>query len=225
MVCWGSWGCSELDTAERLNLTGLNCIHTLCHVTLYGKSSHFAEKIYSSGFDLTTCFRYWDHSRHNVKSSLLLLLSLQSCLTLFNPTDGNPPGSPIPEILQARTLEWVAISFSNVWKWKVKVKPLSRVQSLATPSTAAHLAPPSMGFSRQEYWSGVPLPFLKSSLRSTLIVSLFSFLPFAIVIYHIYARLGKDEELVEKSQSSWTSYPKPPVRNEWLLSLERENTR
>ena len=66
--------------------------------------------------------------------------------------------SPIPGILQARTLEWVAISFSNAWKWKVKVKSLSCVQPSATPWTAAYQAPPSMGFSRQEYWSGVPLP-------------------------------------------------------------------
>ena len=79
---------------------------------------------------------------------------LQSCPTLCNPIDGSPPGSPIPGILQARTLEWVAISFSNVWKWKVKVKSLSRVWLLANPWTAAHQAPPSMGFSRQEYWSG-----------------------------------------------------------------------
>ena len=79
--------------------------------------------------------------------------SLQSCPTLCNPIDGSPPGSPFPGILQARTLEWVAISFSNAWKWKVKL--LSRVQLLATPWTAAHQAPPSRGFSRQEYWSGV----------------------------------------------------------------------
>ena len=84
--------------------------------------------------------------------------SLQSCPTLCDPIDGSPPGSPIPGILQARTLEWVAISFSNAWKWKVKVKSLSRVRLLATPWTAAHQAPPSLGFSRQEYWSGVPLP-------------------------------------------------------------------
>ena len=83
---------------------------------------------------------------------------LQSCLTLCDPIDGSPPGSPIPGILQARTLEWVAISFSNAWKWKVKVKLLSRVRPSATPWTAAYQAPPSMGFSRQEYWSGVPLP-------------------------------------------------------------------
>ena len=84
--------------------------------------------------------------------------SLQSCPTLCDPIDGGPAGSPVPGILQARTLEWVAISFSNAWKWKVKVKSLSRVRLLASPWTAAHQAPPSMGFSRQEYWSGVPLP-------------------------------------------------------------------
>ena len=84
--------------------------------------------------------------------------SLQLCPTLCDPRDGSPPGSPVPGILQARTLEWVAISFSNAWKWKVKVKTLSCVRLLATPWTAAHQAPPSMGFSRQEYWSGVPLP-------------------------------------------------------------------
>ena len=84
--------------------------------------------------------------------------SLQLCLTLCDPIDGSPPGSPLPGILQARTLEWVAISFSNAWKWKVKVKSLSRVQLLATPWTAAHQAPLSIGFSRQEYWTGAPLP-------------------------------------------------------------------
>ena len=83
---------------------------------------------------------------------------LQSCPTLCDPIDGSPPRSPVPGILQARTLEWGAISFSNAWKWKVKGKSLSRVRLLATPWTTAHQAPPSMGFSRQEYWSGVPLP-------------------------------------------------------------------
>ena len=74
----------------------------------------------------------------------------QSCPTLSDPMDCSPPGSPVPGILQARTLEWVAISFSNAWKWKVKVKLLSRVRLLVTPWTAAHQAPPSMGFSRQK---------------------------------------------------------------------------
>ena len=84
--------------------------------------------------------------------------SLQSCPTLWDPIDGSPPGSPVPGILQARTLEWVAISFSNAWKWKVKGKSFSRSRLLATPWTTAFQAPLSMGFSRQEYWSGVPLP-------------------------------------------------------------------
>ena len=84
--------------------------------------------------------------------------SLQSCPTLCDSIDGSSLGSPIPGILQARTLEWVAISFSNAWKLKIKVKSLSRVRLLATPWTAAYQALPSMGFSRQEYWSGVPLP-------------------------------------------------------------------
>ena len=78
--------------------------------------------------------------------------SLQSCLTLCDPIDGSPPGSPIRGILQARVLEWVAISFSNAWKWKVKVKSLSHVRLFATSWTAAYQAPPSMRFSRQEYW-------------------------------------------------------------------------
>ena len=83
---------------------------------------------------------------------------LQSCPTLWDPIDGSPTGSPVPAILQARTLEWVAISFSNAWKWKEKVKSLSRVRLSTTPWTAAHQAPPPMGFSRQEYWSRVPFP-------------------------------------------------------------------
>ena len=84
--------------------------------------------------------------------------SLQLCSTLCDPIDSSPPGSPVPGILQARTLEWVAISFSSAWKRKVKVKSLSRVRLLGTPWTVAHQAPPSMGFSRKECWSGVPLP-------------------------------------------------------------------
>ena len=82
--------------------------------------------------------------------------SHQSCPTLCDPIDGSPPGSPLPGILQARTLEWVSNSFSNTWK--VKVKSLSPVGLLVTPWTAAYQVPPSMGFSRQEYWSGVPVP-------------------------------------------------------------------
>ena len=99
-------------------------------------------------------------TRGQVQSAAAAAKSLQSCPTLCDPIDGSPPGSPVPGILQARTLERVAISFSNAWKWKVKVKSLSRVRLLAAPWTAAHQAPPSMGFPRQEYWSGVPLPSL-----------------------------------------------------------------
>ena len=83
--------------------------------------------------------------------------SLQLCPNLCNPIDSSPPDFPIPGILQARTLEWVAFSFSNAWKWKVKVRSLSHVRLLATPWTAAYQAPLPMGFSWQEYWSGVPL--------------------------------------------------------------------
>ena len=95
------------------------------------------------------------HSRCSVAAAAK---SLQSCPTLCDPIDGSPSGSTVPGILQARTLEWVAISFSSASKWKVKVKSLSCVWPLATPWTVAHQAPPSMGFSRQEYWSGMPLP-------------------------------------------------------------------
>ena len=94
------------------------------------------------------------HSPHRdsppVPVSAAAAKSLQLCPTLCDPRD-------VPGILQARTLEWVVISFSNAWKWKVKVKSLSRVWPSATPWIAAFQAPPSMGFSRQEDWSGVPL--------------------------------------------------------------------
>ena len=96
----------------------------------------------------------------NAAAAAAAAKSLQLCPTLCDPIGGSPPGSPVPGILQARTLEWVAISFSNAWKWKVKVQSLSHIRLLATPWTASHEAPPSMGFSRQEYWSRVPLPSL-----------------------------------------------------------------
>ena len=96
---------------------------------------------------------------------------LQSCPTLCDPIDGSPPGSPVPGILQARILEWVVIFFSNAWKLKVKVKSLSRVWLRvwlrATPWTAAYKAPLSMGFSRQEYWSGLPLPSLNNTQQTS----------------------------------------------------------
>ena len=118
------------------------------------------------------------HSLHNNPDKYIYFITavaatklLQSCPTLCDPIDGSPPGSPIPGILQARTLEWVAISFSNAWKWKVKIKSLSRVRLLATPRTVAYQAPPSMGFSRQEYWSGLtlpsPIPALVNSIKTS----------------------------------------------------------
>ena len=97
---------------------------------------------------------------------LLLLSHFSRVRNLCDPIDSSPPGSPVPGILQARTLEWAAISFSNAWKWKVKVKSLSHVWLLVTPRRAAHQAPLSMGFSRQEYWSGVPLPSHSAAIWS-----------------------------------------------------------
>ena len=94
-------------------------------------------------------FRTLDRQQWEMNAATAAKL-LQSCPTLCDPRDGSPPGTPVPGVLQARTLEWVAISFSNEWKWKVKVKLLSRVRLLVTPGTAAYQAPPSMGFSRQE---------------------------------------------------------------------------
>ena len=99
-------------------------------------------------------------NQKGILSSLLPLSHFSPVWLCATPLDGSPSGSPVPGILKARGLEWIAISFSSAWKWKVKVKSLSRVRLPATPWTAAYQAPPSMGFSRQEYWSGVPLPSL-----------------------------------------------------------------
>ena len=144
---------------------------------------------------------YWLIMSNDMHCAATAAKSLQSCLTLCDPIDGSLPGSPIPGILQARTLECVAISFSNAWKWKVKsesevaqscqtlcdpmycslpgkstgvgchcllqhtillllllLSRFSRVWPCATPWTAAHQAPPFLGFSKQEHWSGLPFP-------------------------------------------------------------------
>ena len=103
----------------------------------------------------------------NCRQTSLAAKSSQSCPTLCDPIDSSPPGSPVPGILQARTLEGVVISFSNAWKWTVKVKSLSRVRLFATPWTAAYQAPLSMGFSRQESWSGFFLGCKKLKANST----------------------------------------------------------
>jgi len=118
-------------------------------------SSSWKGTLYPLGNHFPVFDEYWsDFCLYAAATAKLL----QSCPTLCDPIDGNPPGSSVPGILQARILEWVAISFSNAWKWKVKVKSLSRARLLVIPWTAAYQAPPSVGFSRQEYWSGVPLP-------------------------------------------------------------------
>ena len=109
--------------------------------------------------------------------------SLQLCPALSDPMDCSPPGFPVPGILQARTLEWVAISFSNAWKWKVKVKSLSLVLLLATPWTTAYQAPLSMEFSRQEYWSGLPLP----SLRAIVTIFLNSIYIYINILYWCFS--------------------------------------
>ena len=111
------------------------------------------------GMKRTRCMFTWNSEDSNTSAAAAAgAKSLQSCPTLCDPIDSSPSGSPVPGILQASTLEWVAISFSNAWKWKVKLKSFSHVQLLAAPWTAAHQAPPSLGFSRQEHWSGLPLP-------------------------------------------------------------------
>ena len=107
-------------------------------------------------------YYHWKEGRKRLGFFPLLLVAaaartLQSCPTLCNPIDCCPPGSSVPGILKARTLEWVAISFTSAWKGKGKWK-WSLVWLVATPWTAAYQAPPSMGFSRQEYWSGLVLP-------------------------------------------------------------------
>ena len=162
--------------------------------------------------------------------------SLQSCPTLCDPIDGSPPGSSIPGILQARTLEWVAISFSNAWKWKVKVKSLSFVWLFATPWTAAYQAPPPMGFSRQDYWSGLPLPSLSLLLEVTNCtvhpqhVSLFSSFSWPLISWNSLEKLAPSLTFTAGSFSaaqlelnSWnqnnTLGRKSPL---WLFSLVKQ---
>ena len=129
-------------------------------ITSIGENMKKLESSYTAVGNAKWCsqlpWRVWQFLRMNWKHAAAAAKSLQSCLTLCNPIDSSPPGSAVPGILQARTLECVAISFSNAWKLKVKVKLLSRVRLLAIPWTAAYQAPPSIGFSRQEYWSGLP---------------------------------------------------------------------
>ena len=127
--------------------------------------------------------------------------SLQSCPTLCNPIGGSLLGSPVPGILQARILEWVAISFSNAWKWKVKGKSLSCVRLLATPRTTAHQGPLSMGFSRQEYWSGVPLP---SPIISSKVLQIHMF---KSIFWTLWER-GMDRQMGGVNSPQWETHPR-----------------
>ena len=143
----GVWRAAVHGVAEELDMT--EQLSTLEHALW----SRLISPIFSLGFPFEQ-YTYPISLPSSCTLLLLLLLSRFSRVRLCDPIDGSPPGSPVPGILQARTLEWVAISFSNAWKWKVKGKLLSRVRLLATPWTAAHQAPPSMGFARQGDWSG-----------------------------------------------------------------------
>ena len=128
--------------------------------------THFSLKIWGGEsqdhFHLRSAGYKFDSPNNHLAAAAKLL---QSCPTLCDPIDSGPPGSTVSGILQARTLEWVAISLSNAWKWKMKVKLLSHVRLFATPWSEAYQSPPSMGFSRQEYWSGVPLPSPNNHLK------------------------------------------------------------
>ena len=146
-VCWFiHWGSSEKRTHRWL--LDVQCTSEYSYLSIVTWDDWFIIVILRAD-TLHNMYMY---------AAAAVAKSLQSCPTLCDPIDNSPPRSPVPGILQARVLEWVAISFSNAWKWKVKVKLLSRFQLLATTWSAAYQAPPSMGFSRQEYWSGVPLP-------------------------------------------------------------------
>ena len=187
---------SELSGAIKSNWNNIlhHCVPEVCiplttcrlwlEILPWGMSQRGTEHSLSllntsfTNFSESFCYLFWrTHTLFNSKDvkiekksrSVLFATtakSIQLCPTLCDPIDSSPPGSLIPGILQARTLEWVAISFSNAWEWKVKVKSLRHVRLLATPWTAVYQAPPSMGFSRQEYWSGLPLPSPKSHAES-----------------------------------------------------------
>ena len=160
-MCCSPWGHEESDTVWQLNNNSAYLSFSDKNKSLRPKFSLFgwswlevsSMKVLFLMHTMWNCRIGWKPPLPAAAAKLL-----QSCPTLCDPIDSSTPGSPILGILQARTLEWVAISFSNAWKWKVKVKSLSRVWLLATSWTASYQAPPSMGFSRQEYWSGVPLP-------------------------------------------------------------------
>jgi len=160
------WGVTHWESAGRKSCLNFHTVvFGVLHKLLSEWGNIFKEwvmaYIYYPFWNRVHCYNYYSTKRLHAAAATK---SLQSCPILCDPRDGSPPGSPVPGILQARTLEWVAISFSNAWKWKVKMKLLSCVWLLATPWTSAYQAPPSMGFSRQEYWSGLPLPSPKDCI-------------------------------------------------------------
>ena len=134
---------NEWMNETKLEWFPVNCLpfsHRFHPSTNWGSKSNYLGDLwciigqYDVGVQLKD-FLFWE------MTAAAAAKSLQSCQTLCDPIDGSPPGSPVPGILQARTLEWVAISFSNVWKWKVKVKLLSHVWLFATPWTEILLYP------------------------------------------------------------------------------------
>ena len=100
---------------------------------------------------ITEWMLIWVQS-NSVHAAAAAAKSLQLCLTLRRPHRWQPTRPRHLRDSPVRTLGWVAISFSNAWEWKVKVKSLSHVWLFTTPWAATYQAPPSMGFSRQEYW-------------------------------------------------------------------------
>ena len=164
LVGCSPWGLKELDVTEAtIPLTFQSMrrksswrSHRPRKMTVPNKAESL---IMCEGLVMVSRWYYFSPRKINLKLNATLLLLLLSCFShvrLYAIPEMAAHQTPVPGILQARTLEWVAISFSKAWKWKVKVKSLSRVQLLVTAWTAAYQAPLSMGFSRQEYWSGVP---------------------------------------------------------------------
>ena len=170
LACCSSWGHKEWDLTGLLN-NNLYSLGFSTHMVTWSSNRNN----YTSSFQIYThlgiclCLITLARTSSTILNSAK---SLQSCPTLCDPIDGSPPGSHVPGIFQARTLEWVAISFSSALKWKVKAKSLSPVWLLVTSWTAAHQALLSMGFSRQEYWSGVPLPSPSNSSKCTQLVNM-----------------------------------------------------
>ena len=170
MFCLSSHPSTDAWVASKIQLLWIMLLWMLVHSHLFETvlSILVARYLEVELLDhMVILLNFWETAVLFYTAAAAAAKSLQLCPTLCDLIDSNPPGSPVPGILQARTLEWVAISFSSAWKWKGKVKPLSLVWLLGTPWIAAYQAPPSMGFSRQKYWSGVPLPSLPLSQKRT----------------------------------------------------------